>query len=106
MLRTLLDEQIDFDDSHLVCGSCHADRQRDWFYGGHGKRVANWEGERKLYSCVHCHDPHDPTIKPRKPQPPPPVRAGLARVEAVHPEPDRVWQGYATGAAAEQSHEQ
>jgi len=76
-LRTLLGEPVDFDDAHLVCGGCHANRQRDWTFGAHGKRVADWQGERTVYACTHCHNPHQPAIPPRAPQPPPPVRAGL-----------------------------
>lgn len=78
-LRTLLGELVDFDDAHLVCGGCHSGQHRDWFFGAHGKRVANWQGQRTLYSCTHCHNPHNPAIEARKPMPPPPVRAGLSR---------------------------
>ena len=76
-LTTLLNEPVDFDDSYLVCGGCHANRHKDWTFGAHGKRVANWQGPRTLYSCTHCHNPHSPAIGPRAPKPPPPVRAGL-----------------------------
>lgn len=80
-LRTLDGaRKLEFDDAYLVCGQCHANRQKDWYFGAHGKRVANWQGERQLNNCTHCHDAHDPAIKPRKPQPPPPVRPGLSRV--------------------------
>jgi hypothetical protein len=76
-LHTIGAAKVDFDDSHLVCGQCHGNRHRDWYFGGHGKRVANWSGERELFNCTHCHDPHDPGIKPRAAGKPPPVRAGL-----------------------------
>ena len=76
-LTTLLGEPVDFDDAHLVCGGCHSNRHKDWYFGAHGKRVANWQGERTLYSCTHCHDAHKPTIPARAPKPAPPVRAGL-----------------------------
>lgn len=78
-LRTLLDEPVDFDDAHLVCGGCHSNRHRDWIFGVHGKRVSSWQGPRTIYSCTHCHNPHAPAIEPRAPQAAPPVRAGLAR---------------------------
>ncbi len=78
-LKTLLDEPVDFDDAHLVCGGCHANRHKDWVFGVHGKRVGNWQGERTLYDCAHCHNPHNPVIEPRAPKAPPPVRAGLER---------------------------
>lgn len=87
-LHTLTDQPVSFDDAYLVCGQCHFNRQKDWYFGGHGKRLANWRGERVIYSCTFCHDPHDPTLKPRAPSPPPPVRAGLrAMTPAFHAEP-------------------
>ncbi len=86
-LRTLLDEPVDFDDAHLVCGGCHSNRHRDWTFGVHGKRVANWQGARTLYSCTHCHNPHSPAIEPRAPQPAPPVRAGLEPQHRPHDGP-------------------
>jgi hypothetical protein len=76
-LHTLAGQPVDFNDAYLVCGQCHFNRQKDWYFGAHGKRVANWRGERVIYNCTHCHDPHDPTLKPRAPGKPPPVRAGL-----------------------------
>lgn len=77
MLRTLLGNKVDFDETHLVCGGCHANRHRDWSFGVHGKRVENWQGERTVYGCTHCHDPHSPAIAPRAPSPAPNPRAGL-----------------------------
>lgn len=89
-LKTLLDEAVEFDEAHIVCGGCHANRHRDWAFGVHGKRVDTWQGERTQYNCTHCHDPHNPAIEPRAPSPPPPVRAGLKLErgedhEVVHP---------------------
>jgi hypothetical protein len=78
VLHTVSGTKVDFDQSYLVCGVCHSARQRDWYYGAHGKRVANWKGAREIYSCTHCHDPHSPSLKPRAPSKPPPVRAGLS----------------------------
>lgn len=76
-LRTLLGEKVEFDRAYIVCGTCHPARQKDWYYGGHGKRLNNWRGERVIYNCTHCHDAHEPAITPRQPKSPPPVRAGL-----------------------------
>lgn len=76
-LHTLAGDPVDFNDAYLVCGQCHANRQKDWYFGAHGKRVANWRGERVIYNCTFCHDPHSPSLKARAPQKPPPVRAGL-----------------------------
>ena len=76
-LHTLRGKKIELDKAYLVCGQCHNESLKDWYFGVHGKRVANWQGERILYNCTACHDPHDPGIKPLKPQPPPRVRKGL-----------------------------
>lgn len=77
-LAVLTGDAVGFDDAWQVCGQCHYQPQRDWAHGAHGKRVTDWQGERRIYNCTHCHDPHDPSIKPRAPEPPPPVREGLA----------------------------
>jgi len=90
-LTTPLDERVDFDQSHLVCGGCHANRHKDWYFGGHGKRLANWQGERTLYNCVHCHNAHDPEIQPRKAMAPPPVRTGLDRPKGNRHPSRKVW---------------
>lgn len=76
-LTTLAGDPVSFNEAYLVCGQCHYQPQKDWYFGAHGKRVGNWRGERTFYSCTHCHNPHDPALEPRAPEPPPPVRAGL-----------------------------
>lgn len=91
-LRTIRDLKVDFDNAYLVCGQCHANRQKDWYFGAHGKRVSNWQGSRAIYSCTHCHDPHDPTIKPRAPSKAPAVRAGLERMDQGDAEGTRLWE--------------
>ncbi len=93
-LHTFRGEKIELDKAYLVCGQCHADRQKDWYFGGHGKRLANWRGERILFNCTACHDPHDPGIKLRKPQPPPLVRAGLKRKQKHSYTKAKVWESY------------
>lgn len=91
VLHTLRGEPVDFNQSHLVCGQCHANRHKDWVFGAHGKRVDNWQGERVLYNCTHCHNPHDPVVQPREPSPPPPVRAGLAPMQRTPHGTPPVW---------------
>ena len=91
-LRTSGNENVDVDKSYLICGSCHADRQRDWYFGGHGKRVSGWQEERVIRACTECHDPHKPAVKPRPPKPRPPVRARLERQELHMPETTRIWE--------------
>ena len=93
-LRTLLGEKVELDRTHLVCGSCHESRHRDWYFGAHGKRLNNWQGERVIYACSHCHDPHTPAIKPRKPMPPPRVRAGLGQPVSHPSTVKRLWERY------------
>lgn len=98
VLHTINGDKVDFDQSYLVCGQCHSARQRDWFFGGHGKRVAGWKGDRQIYACTHCHDPHNPTLQPRAPRKPPPLRAGLEPMKRV-PEPHLLpWQHPKSGA--------
>lgn len=92
MLWTMLKEPVDFDEAYIVCGGCHANRQRDWYYGSHGKRLEVWQGERVLYNCTHCHDAHSPSIKPRAPVAAPPVRAGMERPDGEVHRPESVWQ--------------
>ena len=69
--RSMKDEPIDFNRPYILCGQCHAPRQKDWFFGGHGKRIGRWDGEKVALTCTECHDPHSPSIKPKPPEPPP-----------------------------------
>ncbi|NQU80739.1 MAG: hypothetical protein HQ543_04395 [Bacteroidetes bacterium] len=62
---------LDFKESYKLCGQCHGEKLRDWKIGVHGKRTGDWNGEKKYYLCVHCHNPHSPKFKPIKPEPPP-----------------------------------
>ena len=91
-LRTQLNDQVDYNDAHLVCGGCHAVQQKDWYFGAHGKRVRNWQGKRELLNCSECHNPHEPVIKPRRAKPPPPVRAGLERNKGRPHTVTRTWE--------------
>lgn len=91
-LTSLKGENIEFDDAAEQCAGCHMQRHKDWKFGAHGKRLANWSGERVIYSCPQCHDPHDPAIKARAPQPLPPVRKGLARAEPHEKEHEPAWK--------------
>lgn len=76
-LVSLKGKSISFDESFLLCGQCHFQRQKDFFFGGHGKRVESWQGEKVLTPCTECHNPHSPSFKPRKPFAAPRVRKGL-----------------------------
>jgi hypothetical protein len=78
-LVTLEGQKLSFDEAYLLCSQCHADQARDWAFGAHGKRVDNWQGERKIYNCTACHYQHRPAIDKRAPMPGPVMRAGLER---------------------------
>jgi Zn finger protein HypA/HybF involved in hydrogenase expression len=104
-LQTLRGEKVDFDQAYMVCGQCHANRQQDWHFGGHGKRVANWQGKRILYSCTHCHDPHQPAVKGREPSPMPPIRAGLSPMETNEHPRERLWERYSKNTDEAPVHE-
>jgi hypothetical protein len=91
-LRTVRGTKVDFDQAWRVCGQCHSARQKDWYFGAHGKRVENWKGEAKRYSCTHCHNPHQPSFMQRKPKPPPPVRAGLKPMRHDESHEIPIWQ--------------
>jgi hypothetical protein len=97
-LHTLAGQKVDFNDAYLVCGQCHFNRQKDWYFGAHGKRAVNWQGERVLFNCTHCHNPHNPVIQPRKPSPPPPVRAGLEPMAITREPVHRPWDPPTKGA--------
>lgn len=84
VLKNAQGQAIKFNQSYLLCGECHFDRQRDFFFGGHGKRVGTWNGERTLMMCTECHEAHNPAIESRQPQPPPKARRGLERPPPPH----------------------
>jgi len=115
-LKSLDGTPISFDESYKLCGECHFQRQKDWYFGGHGKRagtfadprkvplvhskidfsdrekIGTWRGPRVLLNCTACHNAHSPSIKPYEPSPPPEVRKGLQRFGVVVPEPQPLWQ--------------
>lgn len=102
-LLTPIGEGVAYDQAHLVCSGCHADKIRDWSFGAHGKRLDNWQGERVIVPCTNCHDPHKPAIAARKPKPPPPTREGLDQpVSHAHP---RVMPWQKRTAQEESAHE-
>lgn len=105
-LRTMREGKVDFNESWKVCGQCHSNRQKDWYYGAHGKRAYFWKGEKIRYNCTHCHNPHRPPFMHRKPQPIPPVRAGLARMKAKDKhESFKVWERHTPQAKMENKHD-
>lgn len=115
-LVTLRGRAVDYDAAYKLCGQCHSQREKDWLFGGHGKRagawnaardipltagellvsererIGTWRDARVLLNCTACHDAHSPSIKPFKPSPPPSLRPGIAPGSATrHTEP-KVWE--------------
>jgi hypothetical protein len=64
-------ELVGFEESYRLCGQCHGTIYRDWRAGIHGKRIGQWNGEKRYLLCAHCHDPHQPAFKPIHPFPAP-----------------------------------
>jgi hypothetical protein len=114
-LVSLHGEPIGYDEAYKLCGQCHFQRQKDWYFGGHGKRagsieiprevpkeaaeisfsdrkkIGKWQGERVLHICTDCHDAHSPSIKPYEPSPPPKLRRGLQHRLVPRVEQPSVW---------------
>ncbi len=84
-LKTLKGDAVSFEDAYIVCGQCHVRQARDWGYGAHGKRVANWSGQRQVYNCTVCHYQHAPAIAQRDAMSGPTIRQGLDRPGHWHP---------------------
>ena len=59
--------QIEYDNSHLLCGQCHSNQLNDWYGGAHGKKLSGWKTPRVSKTCVECHDPHKPGFDQRMP---------------------------------------
>ena len=78
-LKTLEGTPVEFGEAYVVCSQCHVHKARDWAFGAHGKRLADWRGERRVYDCTACHYQHDPAWKPRQALAAPPMRQGLER---------------------------
>ncbi|MDT8446514.1 MAG: cytochrome C [bacterium] len=91
-LWSLKKQPISFNESYLLCGQCHFARQKDFFYGGHGKRKANWNGPKKLTNCTECHNPHNPAIRPRVPRVKPVARMGLEVVPSEMHGVHNLWE--------------
>ncbi|MFN7141440.1 MAG: cytochrome c3 family protein, partial [Limisphaerales bacterium] len=73
-LRTRDGLQLKFDQSNLLCASCHGPTYRDWEIGIHGRTSGYWDrtrGEATRLDCTSCHDPHAPAFPKLKPAPGP-----------------------------------
>ena len=67
LLKTVTNQDVDFNLSYKVCSQCHSDQFKDWKGGAHGKRLGGWAPPRVSNTCVNCHNPHDPHIKSKWP---------------------------------------
>ncbi len=66
--------ELTFDQSSQLCGSCHGPNLRDWEAGVHGRINGYWNrelGAARRLDCVNCHNPHSPSIPNRPPAPGP-----------------------------------
>ena len=119
-LVSMRGEPIEFNESYILCGQCHFQRQMDWYFGAHGKRVGawdnpneipvyrqdlkvedresigTWDSERVLFNCTACHNAHSPSIKPFKPSPPPNPRAGLEHTDSSPKVHLKVWEHFSS----------
>ncbi|MCI5143156.1 MAG: hypothetical protein D3909_15805, partial [Candidatus Electrothrix sp. ATG1] len=86
---TLIDRQgneVSFNESYKVCGSCHGDLYSDWRMGLHGKRTGEWKvgGKKRWWTCTECHNPHtvqEHRFDPVKPEPPPALPRGMSKAD-------------------------
>jgi len=93
-LVSLKKQRISLNDPYLLCGQCHSARQKDYFMGAHGRRKANWKGEKRLTNCTECHNPHAPKTPPRIPRTKPVARMGLSIVPTEDLGGEKVWEKY------------
>lgn len=66
-LKSLTNNNIDFNNSYNLCSQCHTKQFNDWKGGAHGKRIGSWAPPRASMTCVNCHNPHKPHIESRWP---------------------------------------
>ncbi|CAK8712016.1 MAG: Cytochrome c7 [Candidatus Electronema aureum] len=86
---TLVDRrknEVSFDESYKLCGSCHGDTYSKWRIGLHGKRTGEWKvgGKKRWWTCTECHNPHtiqEHRFNPVKPEPPPALPRGMSSSE-------------------------
>ena len=115
-LVSLRGRRVDYDEVYKVCGQCHSQRERDWRFGGHGKRAGAWKVQREIpltaaellvtdreqigtwgdsrvrLNCTECHDPHSPSVKPFEASPPPGTRPGVSPGSRTRAPEPKVWE--------------
>jgi uncharacterized CHY-type Zn-finger protein len=84
---TLVDQrgqEVSFNESQKICGSCHGVAYSEWRMGLHGKRTGEWKvgGKKRWWTCTECHNPHtvqEHRFQPIKPEPPPALPRGMSK---------------------------
>ncbi|MCI5131846.1 MAG: hypothetical protein D3904_10040 [Candidatus Electrothrix sp. EH2] len=84
---TLVDQrgnEVGFNESYKLCGSCHGVIYSEWRMGLHGKRIGSWKvgGKKRWWTCTECHNPHtvqEHRFQPIKPEPPPALPRGMTK---------------------------
>ncbi|XOF33236.1 MAG: hypothetical protein ACL93V_14700 [Candidatus Electrothrix sp. YB6] len=84
---TLVDRrgnEVSFNESYKVCGSCHGATYSEWRMGLHGKRTGEWKvgGKKRWWACTECHNPHtvqEHRFNPIQPEPPPALPRGMSK---------------------------
>ncbi|WP_446010520.1 hypothetical protein [Candidatus Electrothrix sp.] len=76
-------DEVSFNESYKLCGSCHGSTYSEWRMGLHGKRTGEWRvgGKKRWWTCTECHNPHtveEHRFDPVKPEPPPALPRGMS----------------------------
>jgi uncharacterized CHY-type Zn-finger protein len=85
-LKTRSGQIISFQESTLLCASCHGPIYRDWEIGVHGRMSGYWNPESgpvTRLGCTSCHSPHAPKFQSLAPAP---------RPHRLHPSVQRLTQ--------------
>lgn len=73
-LKTREGKNYPFEQSTLLCASCHGPTYRDWEKGIHGRTSGFWDrtqGPATKAECASCHHPHAPAFPSLAPAPGP-----------------------------------
>ena len=71
-LKLASGKAVELENTHILCGQCHATEAADWSVGIHGKQMGNWQSEIHRFACTRCHDAHNPAFGSMQAVDPPP----------------------------------